>query len=974
MVENRMSNRMGGMIFDILETNIAVSGGIVLLCLFEEKLRRRYGAGWMKLAWILLAVRLLIPYNFSAPFTGIRLLNYAGFEQEREASPESGMTGQKDSQTAIDGGQRKEGLAAEGSAEPNSSQTALGDGQRKEGLSTEDSAEQNSSQTAIDGGQRKEGLVAKGSAEQNGSQKEIASSELEKDAGQDSSLTAVAGVRPEGSAAEGSAGPGNIPFFYTALLIRIWAAGAAVSLAYFLSGYLVFYIGCKKSLRPVENARLLKEICRLQRKYSGRVKIMAYRSPAVSGPMITGLIRPRVILPVDAAAWNTEDLELIMAHELCHCRKKDLWLKMLMAAVCCIHWFNPLVHVMKRQFAYDMELACDGAVLEGRIEEERENYARVMLAFAGGRRGASVFSTGFGGSRKRMKMRIDHMMDTGTKRKGTLSMATAAILILAMGVIVSCGYKAGTGDRNAENGVTENDTAQNGVTENDTAKSDNTDGSALDDTIDSAADGTMEDAAGQNDFNYNHVYNDVIRYDQGSLYLAKADGIYCLQDGQGEEKLLYANAYEDYRSRGMEIDGRYLYFCGYAPAEKGDTATVYRMDLDTREVVDALAGFHPEYPDHLITNVSVYEGNLYVASGTASVRTGFALDENGQAVSQLDRQDPDFLYREYNEYMTAEMERLNTEYDSEEYWELTEAQNQRYQAVIDVASCRKLLGGRQVVSRYKDESLISIYLENEDGSYEYVCDTMGFPMIVTETGLYYPDISGEIRYADFETKQTAGFYRGKDNEPVELSLLTYDADYVYVLQNKNIGEDREGNLVTETYIVRVPRVGGEAQKVYRFREQVSMYGEKGWYRHCGVYAGRMYFDNRETCSLDPEENHMQAVNSGEPCEDAVEITRTARAFADAYFENDADALRGLLTEDFEGTAEMYPYPEQAGQIREAFIGGRGIPNENVDVGVTCHVFYKFEGHAETGEALAYLTMQMTKTEEGFRIKWYGTEL
>ena len=123
-----------------------------------------------------------------------------------------------------------------------------------------------------------------------------------------------------------------------------------------------------------------------------------------------------------------------------------------------------------------------------------------------------------------------------------------------------------------------------------------------------------------------------------------------------------------------------------------------------------------------------------------------------------------------------------------------------------------------------------------------------------------------------------------------------------------------------------------------------------------------------------EENHMQAVNSGEPCEDAMEITRTARAFADAYFGNDADALRGLLAEDFEGTAEMYPYPEQAGQIREAFIGGRGIPDENIDIGVTCHVFYKFEGHAETGEALAYLTMEMTKTEEGFRIKWYGIEL
>ena len=225
-----------------------------------------------------------------------------------------------------------------------------------------------------------------------------------------------------------------------------------------------------------------------------------------------------------------------------------------------------------------------------------------------------------------------------------------------------------------------------------------------------------------------------------------------------------------------------------------------------------------------------------MALGAASERLGFSLNENGQAVSQLDQQAEDFLYREHNEYMRTEIERLNAEFASEEYWELCEVQNQRYQAVIDVASCRKLLGGRQVVSQYKDESLRSIYLENEDGTYDYLCDAMSSPPLVTESGVYmsspplvtesgvyYDDISGDIWYADFATKQTAVFYARKDREPVELSLMTYDADYVYLLQNRNIGDDRENNEVTETYIVRAPIDGGEAQKVYRFEGQVDTY-------------------------------------------------------------------------------------------------------------------------------------------------------
>lgn len=954
------------MIFDILETNIVVSVGIAFLCLFAGKLRRRYGAGWMKLAWLLLTIRLLIPYNFSTSFTGVQLLNYVGFEQEREAA-EGSWPWQGD------------GVAPEGI------QTGQGDGVAPESIQTwqGDGAVPGDIQTW-----QGDGATTDGSAQQEGSMLTDTGDGVENAAGiqtdhagvvpgagqtgQTGNVAAGTAAGQTGSAVTGTA-TGRPSLFYTVLLIKIWLAGAAASVLYLLIGYLLFYGRCKRSLCPITDFRLLKEICRQQRSHIGQVRIMAYKSTAVSSPMITGLIRPRLILPADAERWNTRQLELVMAHELCHYRKKDLWLKMLLAAACCVNWFNPMVHVMKRQSAYDMELACDGIVLAGRNEEEREIYARVMLLFAGGSRNASAFSTGFSGNQKKMKARIDYMLDTGAKKKGIVSIVLAAAFILAMGVVVSCGYKAGEGGTAAKNDNAEDGSGmQNG--EDGLYDEDSQRGSESGFDDDGPGGEMAESGADRNGFDYNHVYNDVIRYWQGDLYLMKEDGIYRLQGGQGEEQLLYESAYDNYRSRGMEIDGNYLYFCGQAPSEKGDTVTVYRMDLETHEVVDALAGFDLEYEDVLITNISVYEGNLYVALGAASERLGFSLNENGQAVSQLDQQAEDFLYREYNEYMRTEIERLNAEFASEEYWELCEVQNQRYQAVIDVASCRKLLGGRAVVSQYKDESLRSIYLENEDGTYDYVCDTMSSPPLVTESGVYYDHISGDIWYADFATKQTVVFYERKDREPVELSLMTYDADYVYLLQNRNIGDDRENNEVTETYIVRAPRNGGKAQKVYRFEGQVDTYGADGWYRHCGVYDGRMYFDNRESFSLDPEVNAMQAVNSGEPCEDAVEIADTIRTFADAYFGNDADTLRGLLTEDFEGRVEMYAYPEQADQIWESHIGGRGMPDENVEVGVTCYVFYEFGGHAETGEALAYLSLQMTKTQEGFRVRWYGIEL
>ena len=55
-----------------------------------------------------------------------------------------------------------------------------------------------------------------------------------------------------------------------------------------------------------------------------------------------------------------------LAHEAMHARRRDLWRKALLLWVCALHWFNPLVWLLRRAAERDMEIACDAAVLAGR--------------------------------------------------------------------------------------------------------------------------------------------------------------------------------------------------------------------------------------------------------------------------------------------------------------------------------------------------------------------------------------------------------------------------------------------------------------------------------------------------------------------------------------------------------------------------------------------------------------------------------
>lgn len=511
--------------------------------------------------------------------------------------------------------------------------------------------------------------------------------------------------------------------------------------------------------------------------------------------MLIGIFSPKLVVPILSRQWSATELEMIVAHEICHYKKKDLVLKLLMMVTCCINWFNPFIYMMKRQFFYDMELACDGNVLLECNVEEREVYARLLLIFAGKTKPASVFSTDFGERKKWMKKRIDYMLNTGCKKKGIFSIIVTGIVIMTMTVFVSCGYKPNETDSKKQSDQTGIDVSQ----EN---------GASIQEDIEEK-DIVQEEI--QPPFDYNHEYNEMLRCYEDNVYLAGADGIYCIREG-GAKELIYENSYR--YQRGMEVYQNFLYFCGSVKRGENEAATIYRMNLDTQEVEDALAMFSQVFD--VLYNISIYDGNLYVVNGFESKRSGFELNQNGQIIRQLDEKEEGFLYKQHNECMDIEWKMMNVSYGSEEYPKLIEESKKRYYSVMDVAACKKLLQGKQVVSKYKDEMYRSIFLESEDGTYEFLCDTAYYlPLLVTETGIYYAtNERGDIGYVDYTTKISEQLYMVKGTD--EVALVNYDADYIYLLNNSNVGLDANNDWIEETYLLRVPRKGGEAEIVYQF--------------------------------------------------------------------------------------------------------------------------------------------------------------
>ena len=102
--------------------------------------------------------------------------------------------------------------------------------------------------------------------------------------------------------------------------------------------------------------------------------IPAVASPLGLEPGVVGLWRPVLLLPEGIAERLTRaELDAVVAHELCHVRRRDNLTGAIHMLVQALFWFHPLVWWLGDRLIVERERACDEAVV--RAGHDRETYA-----------------------------------------------------------------------------------------------------------------------------------------------------------------------------------------------------------------------------------------------------------------------------------------------------------------------------------------------------------------------------------------------------------------------------------------------------------------------------------------------------------------------------------------------------------------------------------------------------------------------
>ncbi|HEY9062790.1 MAG TPA: M56 family metallopeptidase [Pseudobacteroides sp.] len=209
----------------------------------------------------------------------------------------------------------------------------------------------------------------------------------------------------------------------------IWILGIMFFLSYNLTGYLRFLKQIRKANRPAsdEQSQTLNNLLR-----GYRLKL--FRNRYVKAPMLIGIARPCVIIP--DTDFSEKQIKFILLHEINHMKRFDIAIKWLTMIAQAIHWFNPLMYLIRKEIGHACELACDEAVIKNLSVKEKQDYGDTLIdVAAGGKYNSVQLQATMYEEKQSLKDRLTAIMNHGKKSKAMVLLSAALFIAVIVGAL-----------------------------------------------------------------------------------------------------------------------------------------------------------------------------------------------------------------------------------------------------------------------------------------------------------------------------------------------------------------------------------------------------------------------------------------------------------------------------------------------------------------------------------------------------------
>lgn len=224
----------------------------------------------------------------------------------------------------------------------------------------------------------------------------------------------------------------RVPWNLQTWAVFVWIAGAAIAVV----------IGMRQWRRASAIVRASRpapaDLHAVASDLAGRLGIT--RTPAVleseliDTPLVTGLRRPTVVVPVSFHSLRPDQQRMVLCHELAHVKRADLSLGAIPALAERIFFFHPLVHVAAREYSIWREAACDRDVLDA-LDAAPDEYGRLLVDLGVSRPRAGLAAAGASRSSTTLKRRLSMLTESQNRPKYSRAITLAAIGVAAITLV-----------------------------------------------------------------------------------------------------------------------------------------------------------------------------------------------------------------------------------------------------------------------------------------------------------------------------------------------------------------------------------------------------------------------------------------------------------------------------------------------------------------------------------------------------------
>lgn len=229
----------------------------------------------------------------------------------------------------------------------------------------------------------------------------------------------------------------------------VWLSGTLLFLGYHLLSNCAFHRYVRRWGRATKDWELKAMVTRAKKNAGVKGPLRLLILKEVGSPLVMGIWKPTLILPQED--WDTTELYYVLRHEMIHLKRKDAIYKALLLLCNAVHWFNPLVWIMRVRAYQDLEISCDMAVVSGATQDVKISYCETIMATA--QRSAmgrfSVANT-FGSTKKSIMERFQEIFSVAKRKKGTALLVFVLVVAILAGCTVSLASTAGARAGNQE--------------------------------------------------------------------------------------------------------------------------------------------------------------------------------------------------------------------------------------------------------------------------------------------------------------------------------------------------------------------------------------------------------------------------------------------------------------------------------------------------------------------------------------------